>query len=105
MSLSDTFLRRPALSTVCSILILLAGLISLPLLPIENLPNIAPPTVQVSANLPGADALTVESAVTGPLEDQINGAPGMDYISSTSSGEGNSQINVVFKAEIGRAHV
>ncbi|MEB3167942.1 MAG: efflux RND transporter permease subunit [Synechococcaceae cyanobacterium] len=98
MSLSDTFLRRPALSTVCSILSLLAGLIRLPLLPIENLPNIAPPTVQVSANLPGADALTVESAVTGPLEEQINGAPGMDYISSTSSSEGNSQINVVFKA-------
>ena len=65
MSLSDTFIRRPVLSTVCSLLILMAGLICLPLLPIENLPNIAPPTVQVSANLPGADALTVESAVTG----------------------------------------
>ena len=98
MSLSDTFIRRPVLSTVCSILILMAGLICLPLLPIENLPNIAPPTVQVSANLPGADALTVESAVTGPLESQINGAPGMDYITSTSTGEGNSQINVYFKA-------
>ena len=98
MSLSDTFIRRPVLSTVCSILILMAGLISLPLLPIENLPNIAPPTVQVSANLPGADALTVESAVTGPLEEQINGAPGMDYITSTSTGEGTSQVNVYFKA-------
>ena len=98
MSLSDTFIRRPVLSTVCSILILMAGLISLPLLPIENLPNIAPPTIQVSANLPGADALTVESAVTGPLEEQINGAPGMDYISSFSTSEGNSQVNVYFKA-------
>jgi HAE1 family hydrophobic/amphiphilic exporter-1 len=98
MSLSDTFIRRPVLSTVCSILILMAGLICLPLLPIENLPNIAPPTVQVNANLPGADALTVESAVTGPLESQINGAPGMDYITSTSTGEGSSQINVYFKA-------
>jgi HAE1 family hydrophobic/amphiphilic exporter-1 len=98
MSLSDTFIRRPVLSTVCSILILMAGLISLPLLPIENLPNIAPPTVQVNANLPGADALTVESAVTGPLETQINGAPGMDYITSISTGEGNSQINVYFKS-------
>ena len=65
MSLSDTFIRRPVLSTVCSILILMAGMIALPLLPIENLPNIAPPTIQVNANLPGADALTVESAVTG----------------------------------------
>jgi len=86
MSLSDTFIRRPVLSTVCSILILMAGVISLPLLPIENLPNIAPPTIQVNANLPGADALTVESAVTGPLEEQINGAPGMDYITSNSAG-------------------
>ena len=98
MSLSDTFIRRPVLSTVCSLLILMAGLICLPLLPIENLPNIAPPTVQVSANLPGADALTVESAVTGPLEEQINGAPGMDYITSTSTSEGTSQVNVYFKA-------
>ena len=98
MSLSDTFIRRPVLSTVCSILILLAGMISLPLLPIENLPNIAPPTIQVSANLPGADALTVESAVTGPLEQQINGTPGMDYITSFSTSEGASQINVFFKA-------
>ena len=98
MSLSDTFIRRPVLSTVCSILILMAGLISLPLLPIENLPNIAPPTVQVSANLPGADAVTVESAVTGPLEEQINGAPGMDYITSSSTSEGSSQISVYFQA-------
>ena len=98
MSLSDTFIRRPVLSTVCSILILMAGVISLPLLPIENLPNIAPPTIQVTANLPGADAVTVESAVTGPLEEQINGAPGMDYITSNSSGEGTSQINVFFDA-------
>ena len=98
MSLSDTFIRRPVLSTVCSILILMAGLISLPLLPIENLPNIAPPTVQVNASLPGADALTVESAVTGPLEEQINGAPGMDYLSSFSTSQGTSQVNVVFKS-------
>ena len=98
MSLSDTFIRRPVLSTVCSILILMAGIICLPLLPIENLPNIAPPTIQVTANLPGADALTVESAVTGPLEEQINGAPGMDYITSNSTNEGVSQINVYFEA-------
>ena len=98
MSLSDTFIKRPVLSTVCSILILMAGVIALPLLPIENLPNIAPPTIQVTANLPGADAVTVESAVTGPLEEQINGAPGMDYITSNSSSEGTSQINVFFKA-------
>ncbi|MFZ4565450.1 MAG: efflux RND transporter permease subunit [Prochlorococcaceae cyanobacterium] len=99
MSLSDTFIRRPVLSTVCSILILLAGVIAVPLLPIEYLPNIAPPTIQVNASLPGADALTVESAVTGPLEEQINGAPGMDYITSYSTSEGVSQINVYFTAD------
>jgi HAE1 family hydrophobic/amphiphilic exporter-1 len=99
MSLSDTFIRRPVLSTVCSILILLAGVIAVPLLPIEYLPNIAPPTIQVNASLPGADALTVESAVTGPLEEQINGAPGMDYITSFSTNEGVSQINVYFTAD------
>lgn len=99
MSLSDTFIRRPVLSTVCSILILLAGVIAVPLLPIEYLPNIAPPTIQVNASLPGADALTVESAVTGPLEEQINGAPGMDYITSFSTSEGVSQINVYFTAD------
>ncbi|MEB3156601.1 MAG: efflux RND transporter permease subunit [Cyanobacteriota bacterium] len=98
MSLSDTFIKRPVLSTVCSVLILLAGVISLPLLPIENLPNIAPPTIQVTATYPGADALTVESAVTGPLEENINGAPGMDYITSFSTSEGSSQLNVFFKA-------
>ncbi len=76
MSLSDTFIRRPVLSTVCSILILMAGIISLPLLPIENLPNIAPPTIQVTANLPGADALTVESAVTGPWRSRSTGRRG-----------------------------
>jgi HAE1 family hydrophobic/amphiphilic exporter-1 len=84
MSLSDTFIRRPVLSTVCSILIPRADVISLPLLPVENLPDIAPPTIQVNASLPGADALTVESAVTGPLHrrgvSQINGyfKPGTD---------------------------
>jgi HAE1 family hydrophobic/amphiphilic exporter-1 len=77
----------------------MAGIICLPLLPIENLPNIAPPTIQVTANLPGANAVTVESAVTGPLEEQINGAPGMDYITSNSTSEGVSQINVYFTSD------
>ena len=97
MSLSDTFIKRPVLSTVISLLILMMGAITLPGLPIETLPNIGPPTIQVTTTFPGADALTVEKTVTAPLEEQINGAPGMDYIMSNSDNEGNIVINVFFK--------
>ena len=97
MSLADPFLRRPVLSSVCSILILLMGAISLLGLPIEALPNIGPPTVLVATTFPGADALTIEKTVTAPLEEQINGVPGMDYISSNSDNAGNCLIDVFFK--------
>jgi len=100
MSLSDTFIKRPVLSTVISLLILMMGAITLPGLPIETLPNIGPPTVQVTTTFPGADALTVEKTVTAPLEEQINGAPGMDYIMSNSDNEGNVVINVFFKPDV-----
>jgi len=100
MSLSDTFIKRPVLSTVISLLILMMGAIALPGLPIETLPNIGPPTVQVTTTFPGADALTVEKTVTAPLEEQINGAPGMDYIMSNSDNEGNVIINVFFKSGV-----
>ena len=97
MSISDAFIRRPVLSSVCSILILLMGTIALLGLPIEALPNIGPPTVLVTTTYPGADALTIEKTVTAPLEEQINGAPGMDYIASNSDNDGNCVIDVFFK--------
>ena len=97
MSLSDTFIRRPVLTTVCSLLILLVGLISLPALPIENLPNIAPPLIQVVANYGGANAEVTEVAVTNPIEQQIDGAPGVAYIGSNTTLTGNSTINVYFE--------
>ena len=97
MTLSDLFIRRPVLSSVCSLLILLMGLIALLNLPIEALPNIGPPTVMVSTTFPGADALTLEKTVTAPLEEQINGVPGMDYIASSSDNAGNCLIDVFFK--------
>jgi hydrophobic/amphiphilic exporter-1 (mainly G- bacteria), HAE1 family len=97
LSLSDAFIRRPVLSSVCSILILLMGAISLMSLPIEALPNIGPPTVLVTTTFPGADAITIEKTVTAPLEEQINGVPGMDYISSNSDNDGNCVIDVFFK--------
>ncbi|TCD59150.1 RND transporter [Synechococcus sp. BS56D] len=96
MAFSDNFIKRPVLTTVCSILIVLMGVIAIPTLPIANLPNIAPPLIQVTANYSGANSLVTEQSVTNPLEQQINGVPGASYISSTSNMEGQSIIQVYF---------
>jgi HAE1 family hydrophobic/amphiphilic exporter-1 len=96
MSASDRFILRPVLTTVCSLLIVIAGLIALPILPIESLPDIAPPTVQVSASFAGADALSVEAGVTNVLEQQINGVENMEFITSSSAADGSSNITVSF---------
>jgi hypothetical protein len=96
MSLSDRFIKRPVLTTVCSILIVLVGIIAIPTLSIENLPNIAPPLVTVTSNYGGANSLVTEQAVTNPLEQQINGVPGAAYISSFSTSQGQSTIQVYF---------
>ena len=91
-----TFIKRPVLSTVISILIVLLGFIGLVSLPIEQYPDIAPPTVVVYTSYPGADAETVKNSVIVPLEESINGVEGMDYISSTAS-SGSAQIQVLFR--------
>ncbi|EDY38985.1 RND transporter, HAE1/HME family, permease protein [Cyanobium sp. PCC 7001] len=96
MSLSDTFIKRPVLTTVCSILIVLIGLIAIPSLPIENLPPIAPPQIQVNATYGGANSLVTEQAVTNVLEQQINGVPDAAYISSLTTNTGQSTVNVFF---------
>ena len=96
MSASDRFILRPVLTTVCSLLIVIAGLISLPILPIENLPDIAPPTVKVTSRYTGADALSVEEGVTSVLEQQINGVENMEFITSTSAADGSSSISIAF---------
>ncbi|MBP3849238.1 MAG: efflux RND transporter permease subunit [Prevotella sp.] len=90
------FIKRPVLSTVISILIVLLGFIGLVSLPIEQYPDIAPPTVVVWTSYPGADAETVKNSVITPLEESINGVEGMDYISSTA-GSGSAQISVLFR--------
>ena len=92
----DFFLRRPVFATVCALLIVLGGLAVLPTLPIAQFPNLAPPQVGVTSVYIGASAQTVESAVTIPLEQQINGSEGMKYITSTSGNDGTSQILVTF---------
>lgn len=98
LSIADNFIRRPVLTTVCTILILLAGGVAVPNLPIEQLPELAPVQIQVAANYTGADAETVEQTVTNVLEREINGVEGMDYITSNSTNTGQSSINIVFQS-------
>ena len=93
----DFFIHRPVFATVCALLIILAGAISIPSLPISMYPNLAPPMVGVTTNYVGANADTVEKAVTIPLEESINGVEGMRYISSASTNNGTSQISVTFQ--------
>ncbi|MDO5615236.1 MAG: efflux RND transporter permease subunit [Cruoricaptor ignavus] len=91
------FINRPVLSTVVSIMIVILGILGLTSLPITQYPDIAPVTVSVSANYTGANAETVMKSVVIPLEEQINGVEGMDYISSTSDNNGSASISIVFK--------
>lgn len=91
------FIKRPVLSTVVSIIITLLGLISLFTLPVTLFPDIAPPTVQVTATYPGANAEVVARSVATPIEEAINGVEDMSYMSSTSSNDGTMTINVFFK--------
>ena len=94
--IAETFIRRPVTAIVISIVIVLVGLISLNVLPIAQYPDITPPTVTISGNFIGADARTVEQTTTTPIETQVNGTPGMSYLSSNSTSSGQSSINVVF---------
>jgi len=92
----DFFIRRPIFATVCALLITLAGAVALPSLPIAQFPNLAPPQVIVQSAYIGASAQVVETAVTTPLEQQINGAEGMKYLTSTSGNDGFSLITATF---------
>ncbi|HEX5234493.1 MAG TPA: efflux RND transporter permease subunit [Silvibacterium sp.] len=93
----DFFIHRPVFATVCALLIVLAGAVVIPTLPISLYPTLAPPQVTVTSNYVGANAQVVESAVTIPLEEQINGVEGMRYISSASSNDGTSAITTTFQ--------
>jgi HAE1 family hydrophobic/amphiphilic exporter-1 len=94
--ISEVFIRRPVTAIVISILIVVIGTIVITTLPISQYPTIAPPTVTVSGVYTGADAQTVEQTVTTPIESQINGTPGMKYLSSNSTSDGRSSITVTF---------
>ncbi|MDR1258714.1 MAG: efflux RND transporter permease subunit [Tannerellaceae bacterium] len=95
-----TFIERPVLSTVISILIVVLGIIGIAMLPVEQYPNIAPPTVQVSASYPGANADVVMNSVVIPLEEQINGVEGMTYMTSSASNAGMAGITIYFEQGI-----
>ena len=93
----DFFIHRPVFATVCALLIILAGAVVIPSLPISLYPQLAPPQVTVTATYVGASAQEVESAVTIPLEEAINGVEGMDYMTSSSGNDGSSTITITFK--------
>ena len=92
-----TFIDRPILSGVISVIIVLVGVIALTQLPLEQFPEIAPPTVRINANYTGANAETVLKSVVVPLEEAINGVEGMMYMSSRASNTGNANISVFFR--------
>ncbi|MFA6820272.1 MAG: efflux RND transporter permease subunit [Bacteroidaceae bacterium] len=94
------FIKRPVLSTVISILIVILGVIGLISLPIEQYPDIAPPTISVWTTYTGADAKTVENSVLAPLEESINGVEGMTYMTSSATNAGSASITVYFKQGI-----
>lgn len=91
------FIHRPIFASVIAIITALAGAVAMVVLPIAQFPNVVPPTVQIAATYNGADALTVASTVTMPIENQVNGAEGMIYISSNSTNLGNCNITATFE--------
>ena len=90
------FIDRPVFSAVISILIVIVGLIGLTMLPIDQYPQITPPVVKISASYPGASALTVSQAVATPIEQELNGTPGMLYMESNSSNSGGFSATITF---------
>ena len=93
---SDFFIDRPVFSTVISVIIVLVGLIGLVMLPVDQYPPIVPPVVKVSASYPGASAQTVAQAVATPIEQELNGTPGMLYMESTNTNSGSFSANITF---------
>ncbi|WP_345947919.1 MULTISPECIES: multidrug efflux RND transporter permease subunit [unclassified Mucilaginibacter] len=95
--IADVFIKRPVTAIVISIVIVVVGILAIMSLPIGQYPDITPPTVQVTGNYTGADALTVEQTVATPVEVQVNGTPGMTYLQSNSTGNGQMSMTVNFE--------
>src|SRR5258708_4682557 len=94
--IANTFIKRPVTAIVISIVLVLTGAICIIALPIDQYPDITPPIVQVNAQFTGADAQTVEQTVATPIEQQVNGTPGMEYMQSNSTNNGLLSMNVTF---------
>src|ERR1700743_3653865 len=94
--IANTFIKRPVTAIVISLVLMLSGVICIFNLAVDQYPNISPPSVGVNASYTGADAETVEQTVTIPIEEQVNGTPGMEYMQSGSSNSGNANLRVTF---------
>jgi HAE1 family hydrophobic/amphiphilic exporter-1 len=94
--IADTFIKRPITAIVISMVLVIVGTLAILNLPVSQYPDITPPVVQISSQYTGADATTVEQTVTTPIEIQVNGVPGMNYLQSNSTNDGRSSINVYF---------
>ncbi|NLR67976.1 efflux RND transporter permease subunit [Chitinophaga varians] len=94
--IANTFIKRPVTAIVISVVLTISGLICMYQLPLDQFPKITPPGVSINANYTGADAQTVEQTVTIPIEEQVNGVPGMMYMQSTNTQTGSANINVTF---------
>ena len=97
MNFSSVFIRRPIFATVISVIIILIGLMAMRTLPIEQYPQVVPPTISVSATYPGASAQTVSDTVASTLAQEINGTENMIYLTSSSSDSGQMSMSVYFK--------
>jgi HAE1 family hydrophobic/amphiphilic exporter-1 len=95
--IANTFIKRPVTAIVISIVLVITGVVSILVLPIDQYPDITPPVVQVNGQFTGADAQTVEQTVATPIEEQVNGTPGMEYMQSNSTNNGLMQMNVTFQ--------
>src|ERR1700679_550344 len=94
--IANTFIKRPVTAIVISLVLIISGIISLFNLAVDQYPNISPPSVSVSGSYTGADAQTVEQTVAIPIEEQVNGVPGMEYMQSTNTNTGGVNISVTF---------
>src|SRR5580704_1816046 len=94
--IANTFIKRPVTAIVISLVLMISGVISLLNLAVDQYPNISPPSVSVNGNYTGADAETVEQTVATPIEEQVNGTPGMEYMQSTNTNSGGMSIRVTF---------
>src|SRR5580693_2581190 len=94
--IANTFIKRPVTAIVISIVLMISGIICLFNLAVDQYPNISPPSVSINGSYTGADAETVEQTVAIPIEEQVNGTPGMEYMTSTNTNSGAMNVNVTF---------